>query len=414
MTTVGTKKAQVPEKFIFKPDLAKLVTAAELKDLPLYNWFYFPHSYSPNLVKQLIQYWKNDGRGSVSSILDPFVGAGTTLIAARSLEMDAIGTDLSPLAIQVTKAKLGRYNRDSELSQLKLVLETAKHDLKRYSSADSRISKAFSSGEYRNLRRLRESIASHGESGLLFLAFLNVLKEVSRAYADGGWFRWVEKPNVSKSIFSRFEKTALRFIDEIPQTPETGGKQSTYLSDARELLGMEEQFDAVITSPPYPNRHDYTRVFHLELLLGSKLKNEDILNLRHRSLRSHVEAKRPKQEFTYKEPNSATIVIDNIVSAGADVRVERMLRGYLEDMYISLLRMHERLAPHGRVALVVSNVRHSGVMFPADELLAEVAAQAGFHWESTWVARYRGNSSQQMLNHGRDPARESIVLLQKV
>ena len=48
-----------------------------------------------------------------------------------------------------------------------------------------------------------------------------------------------------------------------------------------------------------------------------------------------------------------------------------------------------------------------------DELLAEIAVLAGFEWEQTWVARYRGNSSQQMATYGRDPARESVVLLRR-
>ena len=41
----------------------------------------------------------------------------------------------------------------------------------------------------------------------------------------------------------------------------------TYCEDARSLPLRSDSVDAVLTSPPYPNRHDYSRVFHIELLL---------------------------------------------------------------------------------------------------------------------------------------------------
>ncbi|WP_165794013.1 site-specific DNA-methyltransferase [Deinococcus aerius] len=398
-----------------KPDLAKLVTAAELKTRPVYDWFYFPHSFSPTLVDRLVQHWRDDGRGPVQSLLDPFVGAGTTLLAARSLGLTAVGTDLSPLAVRVSEAKLGKYDEQRVNDDVERVVMTARADSRRYKTNDERLTRAFTPAEHANLQRLRRAIHAHGDNGLLLLAFLNVLRETSRAYADGGWFRWVEKPDAWRSVFKEFRRTALRFVQEARHLQHLGtARQEVMLSDARTLNEVQGPFDAVLTSPPYPNRHDYTRVFHLELLLGAGLKNDDVLSLRHTSLRSHVEAKKPDVDAdNYVEPEAATRLLEKIAAGGADVRVERMLRGYLEDMYVALLRMHERLAAHGRVALVVSNVRHGGVMFPVDELLVEVAARAGFEWEQTWVARYRGNSAQQMSVYGRDPARESVVLLRK-
>lgn len=416
MTGASPRAQVLPPGFVYRADLAKLVTAAELKTRPVYNWFYFPHSFSPALVEQLVQHWRADGRGPVQSLLDPFVGAGTTLLAARNLGMTAVGADLSPLAVRVSDAKLGRYDPQQISSDLERVVAAARADSRRYRTRDERLLRALTPAEHANLRRLRVAIRQHGDNGLLLLAFLNVLHKTSRAYADGGWFRWVGKPNASGGIYKEFRRIALGFAQEAALHRHTDGTQQTVVvSDARTLTEVQGPFDAVVTSPPYPNRHDYTRVFHLELLMGTELENDEVLSLRHMSLRSHVEAKEPggSDKAKYTESKSATQLLAKIVERGADVRVERMLRGYLEDMYISLLRMRERLAPHGRVALVVSNVRHSGVMFPVDELLTEIASQVGFEWEQTWVARYRGNSSQQMSLYGRDPARESVVLLRK-
>ena len=65
------------------------------------------------------------------------------------------------------------------------------------------------------------------------------------------------------------------------------------LADARKLPLKGQSISGLITSSPYPNRHDYSRVFHIELLLMGSTEPE-ITSLRHSSLRSHVEAKRQK------------------------------------------------------------------------------------------------------------------------
>jgi len=45
-----------------------------------------------------------------------------------------------------------------------------------------------------------------------------------------------------------------------------------------------------------------------------------------------------------------------------------------------------------------------------DELTAEIGEQAGLRCDKIIAARYRGNSAQQMRDHGRKPSRESIVV----
>lgn len=44
------------------------------------------------------------------------------------------------------------------------------------------------------------------------------------------------------------------------------GSWQVQIADARSLPDPKGTYTAVITSPPYPNRHDYTRVFGVELL----------------------------------------------------------------------------------------------------------------------------------------------------
>ena len=65
------------------------------------------------------------------------------------------------------------------------------------------------------------------------------------------------------------------------------------------------------------------------------------------------------------------------------------------------------------MAYVLGNVRHAGVMVPVDEITAELSSQVGLIFDAAWIMRLRGNSAQQMGQYGREPARETIVLMSK-
>jgi len=230
---------------------------------------------------------------------------------------------------------------------------------------------------------------------------------------DGGWFRWVEKPDQSTQVNALFQQYARLQIQDLPEAQKNDLENwRVTVQDARTLDGIEDEFDALITSPPYPNRHDYSRIFHIELLsLG--ISEDEIFKLRFASIRSHVEARGVRSNLSgYTLPRALQDCLDALPTK-SDVRIPEMLRGYFEDMYLCLRAAYWRLKPGALAAFVVGNVRHAGVMIPVDEILAQVGQQIGFGLETGWVARLRGNSAQQMGVYGREPARETVVFLRK-
>ena len=142
--------------------------------------------------------------------------------------------------------------------------------------------------------------------------------------------------------------------------------------------------------------------------------NDELKKIRYETLRSHVEAKKKYEANGYKAPTVLNKLIKQIEKNGVNnPRVIDMLRGYFEDMYLVLSEMRKRLNDKGKVALVVSNVRFAGISVPVDEILSEIGKQAGLRSKAIWLARYRGNSSQQMKTYKRTPSRESIVIWEK-
>ena len=414
MTTVAKGEAlpQLP-RFEHRLDLSRAATARELKTAPRHRWFYFPHSYSPRLINEVLDHWEFPKGGT---LVDNFVGSGTTLLAARQRGLSAYGFDLSPLAVTVANTKIARYEKFQIDWALQDVLRS--RTVTEYPKT-ARLSKAFTEEELKEIFNLLEPISQLQDTlrHFFLVALLWTARHFSRAVPDGGWFRWREWPNRSHEIRQGFEETvgrmtadvsALNWENDIPEV--TASK-----ADARSVPRLSGTADGVITSPPYANRHDYSRVFHIELLLLG-LTEPSVTKLRHESIRSHVEARDPDgfsvSLESYRTPEALKTVLDSLPS-DADPRIEPLLKGYFEDIYLSLLEVGRILRCGGRAAYVLGNVRHAGVMVPVDEITAELSSQAGLIFDAAWIMRLRGNSAQQMGQYGREPARETIVLMSK-
>lgn len=409
----------LPENFIYRLDLAKHVTPRLMKDQPIHRWFYFPHSFSPQLVDLLFNEWQLP-TGSV--VIDPFVGAGTTLCAARQNGHNAIGTDISPLSIFVSNTKVRSYDerqiRETLQNVIDLVNQQERVDIQR----TERLRRAFTDAEFTELTRLRQAILEQNEQtkNFFLLGLLRIQQQFSRAVPDGGWFRWRKQPCQAHKILSNFiEFAEIMLSDLVNVGQENFGYCEVIPCDARQLdtlsqtrPELEAGCQAIVTSPPYPNRHDYSRIFQIELLtLG--LAEQDIFTLRYESLRSHVEARPPADNLPpFQRPERLNQAL-NLLPDDTDARIEPMLTGYFEDMNAVLHAAYDTLAPGGYIALVVGNVRHAGVMVPVDEILLAIGQTIGYIALISWVARLRGNSAQQMGHYGREPARESIIILQK-
>ena len=79
------------QKYEECPQLGSLVTAKKAKLKPIYNWFVYPHSFAPELVWFLFERLKIQPH---QRVFDPFVGAGTTILAAKDRQVSGIGLDL--------------------------------------------------------------------------------------------------------------------------------------------------------------------------------------------------------------------------------------------------------------------------------------------------------------------------------
>ena len=414
-TKIGRNLPKLPKGFDYRLALAPMATSRDLQNTPRHRWFYFSHSYSHRLVETILDEWNlpNNGR-----LVDNFVGSGTTLLVAQNRGLEAIGYDLSSLAVTIANAKTADYSAD-ELKQAFNKILIHPHKPAPDPDIPKRLRDAFSHQEFKELCRIFDGAQqlTAPNDNFFRLAALSTAYEFSRAVSDGGWLRWKDAPDRGHEVISVFRNRVTRMLSDVDSTqpPTTPGPSLAHLGDARCLPLDANSADAVLTSPPYPNRHDYSRVFHIGLLLLGTSES-DIKSLRYKSLRSHVEAKAPDRYrdrlVGYVVPPSVAKAAENLPH-DIDNRVRRMIHGYFEDIFLSLQEAARILRPGGHLAYVVGNVRHGGVPIPVDEAISEIACTVGLAFDAAWVLRLRGNSAQQMGRFGREPSRESVVMLSK-
>ncbi len=400
-----------------RPEWRWWVTPKLLRDKPIHRWYVFPHSFTSELVHGLIDEW---GLDENDRILDPFCGAGTTILAAKERDIPANGYDLSPLAVFVSNAKIASYS----VSRLEGIWEILKESLE--PSMWNGVSKTYPELVIKalpgKLLSAFDAVAmqidalpcSKLEQDFFKLALLGVIPRYSRAIATGGWLKWVEKSEDEDTLVDGLcERVDIMLRDLHESNVSSNQSWNTHIADSRSLPESDSTYTAVITSPPYPNRHDYTRVFGVELMFAF-LNWEETRNLRYQSVQSHPEARPQRPEINgYKPPEDLTRALSELGRVEVDRRIPPMLKGYFLDIYLALKEFSRVCRRGADIAVVVGNAQYYGIPFPVDELTAQIGEQCGLVCERIVAVRYRGNSAQQMGKYGFKPSRESIVVFTK-
>src|SRR5574341_143394 len=208
------------------------------------------------------------------------------------------------------------------------------------------------------------------------------------------------------------------------------GEIRLFAGSCLDILPMlaDESYDAILTSPPYCNRYDYTRTYALELaLLG--ITEEEIVRLRQEMLSCTVENRAKNLLDIKPEWDRALAVADSQELLQTILRflehekaqgrlnnngIPRMVRGYFYEMACVIMECVRVLRPGARMSMINDNVRYAGASISVDMILSDFARKLGFVVENIFVLpNGKGNSSQQMGEHGRAILRKCIYVWRK-
>lgn len=79
----------------------KYVSLGRRRTASPHEFYRYPGRFSPAFARAAIEAFTEPG----DFVLDPFVGGGTTLVEARLAGRPALGSDLNPLAVFVSRTK---------------------------------------------------------------------------------------------------------------------------------------------------------------------------------------------------------------------------------------------------------------------------------------------------------------------
>jgi len=92
----------------------KTKSNAEFDRHPFHSMCSYIGCFPPRVPRMILENWV----GRRTTVIDPFCGSGTTLVEAQFAGSRAVGVDLNPLAIAITRAKLAPVSHDDVLFRL--------------------------------------------------------------------------------------------------------------------------------------------------------------------------------------------------------------------------------------------------------------------------------------------------------
>lgn len=437
----------------------------------LHSWLKYKEGFSADLVNILL-----DDMGAIpgDTVMDPFMGSGTTALVCQMRGINSIGYDIMPISgISITaKANVMKYDVEeikrliSDFSSL-----TMPEDYSGRTPYITITNTAYPEYNERFIQFATDWITHSGYSkeakNLFTLCVINSLERCSYTSKSGQYLSWdsrskkvtnanIEREKAGRKLLPQHHcreaveniKDAVtdelqHVLSDIKMIQSNGNGETQAIIDYKqnsvlfELPKIKDNcLKGVITSPPYCNRYDYTRTYALELVyLG--IGEETIKDMRQallsctveskpkiKALRDHYIAIGAKDRFEYIystiKANPAFQEILNAMEmrkANGDLNnngVIRMVEGYFTELAFIYAELYRTCKKGAMVAFVNDNVRYGGEVIPVDYLSTSFAEQFGFTPVKIYcLKQQKGNSSQQMKKYGRVALRKSVTIWKK-
>lgn len=324
-------------------------------------------------------------------VLDPMTGSGTVLAVARANGHQAIGIDLDPLAVLLTRVWTQTIKPDEVTAKAAEVLGRARAVFKSLTSGQAY--PAGSDEETRAFIRYWFDDYSRRQLVALSTAIGRVRDQRVRDVLWCGFSRLIITKSAGASLamdlshsrphkkynrapikpFSRFLSAVGTVVANCPTSGSAseGPPSITKQGDARKLDIKSASVDLVLTSPPYLNAIDYMRCSKFSLVwMGYNI--DELRVIRGESVGTEARS---------DEAMDTAWVQALVKSLGLAKRLSSRDRGmlsrYIFDMGGALAEVSRVLKPGGRAVYVVGDSTVRGTFVRNSEIVRSVAVQNG-------------------------------------
>lgn len=414
--------------------------ASSADNYPFHNWYNFVLGYSPEFPYYLIRKWNIHKK---QLVVDPFMGSGTTLVCCKTLEIPSAGIDANDFFEQVSKIKLN-WNINTTLLQkiFEDLLSKITSELNKYNwcipGSNSQQQMPFDKDKLNYLEYLKGkrpalmvekyisdipfaklSLINDLVSGYKFpnknikdiflLAVSSIILPSSNIRYGPGF--GVVKPKIDIDVLKLFRDKVQRMIDDLTSVDnnQKDTNSKTILGDARKMSSYfkEGSIDYLITSPPYPGDHEYTKHSRLELIFtgfATNLAEFRIIKKRMLAGSTTNIYKEDKAGELIKDIKSIETIAKEIEkrikidggTSGFEKLYSKLVREYFGGMYLVFCEAHKVLKSGGKFSLLVSDSHaFKMVHIKTADLLAEVAEKAGFKKSDIELWQYKNSTSHK-------------------
>ena len=411
--------------------------------------FRFPAKFHPPVVHSLIREYTEVGQ----TVIDPFCGSGTLLLAAQYEGRNARGSDVDPLAVFVADVKTHRLQPKHLKSSWEKLWSTlqpaertaAEYSRRRYVDISLREYEGALLNERlwvpvipnllhwfrryvvidlaRMFNRVNQIEIPETHRAFFRLIFASVLRKVSNA--DPVPVSGLEVTSHMKHLdeegryinpvdaFSKAVGKAISSMEAFWEACPPSSRVSVLQADARYLTSrMRSQVDAVITSPPYHNAVDYYRRHQLEMYwLGMAESPAERLDLRPKYIGSpNIRKRDPLLQRGHELCSLARKWHDDIRSVSAK-RADNFLH-YVVSMKDVFRQLSHIVRRGGSVVFVVGHSEWNGSRIPTSDLFIELCMDSFSLEDKLWYPVKNRYMSYGRRN-GADIGEEFVLVFRR-
>lgn len=235
------------------------------------------------------------------------------------------------------------------------------------------------------------------------LALINASMKVSYAWKDGAVLKVRKKPKPPlRKIFRYVCKKMIKNIKKSPINSES--MVIVKQADAKNLPLEDNSISNIITSPPYLNKIEYTRIYEIESLILSMFKK-----LKKPTKKQYIGGK----DFDSSKVNSIPDYLSGLPLESIS---------YFKDMENVLKEMYRVCKKNANVFIIVGNGYfpkikqynkgvHLSPIVESDIILSKIAERIGFMVKKIYLLNERSALKDRTKKIGS--LRESMLLLKK-
>lgn len=344
-----------------------------------HGYYTYPAKFIPQLAARLIEELTIAGE----TVVDPFMGSGTTAVEALVHRRRVVAVDINPVAFLVAKVKatpLDPAPLAEEANHLEReVIARRENGAVAITPANERIDYWFAPKQKEQLGILLGRLAqieNPQRREFFLVAFSQILKACSI------WAQKSVKPTrdpdkIPAEPLSAFLRQARAMIKRNQEfwdlvSPELRANLDAYrtieCADARALPCADGVAGLIVTSPPYVTSYEYADLHQLTAVWFAYC--DSLPEFRKRFIGSASAERAPADLHSARA--------EEICAAFGNSKKAREVRNYFADMLECFQEMRRVLKTGGKACIVIGNTELGGVQIRNAEVFVEQMSRIGF------------------------------------